>query len=254
MSAIPTTWTLWNEDRLELDVIVFNRGTLLSAASPLNSPLEFILCISTYSQRNANRLISLCLYPTGWPCEVLIVPQWLHSWPIISHKSRKGSRTSDRWLSHCLLIARVYLLIIFCIPYWSRNLISGGMDQTQWGNQFPPTQLSCFAHSFVPSQIVLASVLVNAILHITSQHIEYITLLLITTVQRRSTVFQKVKDLSYASKWLYDFRACIETVQSTHKPVRRTATWLYASETAAYCTSNCSHLVSVTPWYSSHLN
>lgn len=145
---------------------VLKEGTLLSAATRW-IPHWNLLCISTYSQRKANRLISLCLYPTSWPCKVLIAPQWLHSWPIISHKSTKGCRTSDRWLSHCLLIAGVYLLIIFCIPHWSRNLISGGMDQTQRGNQFPPTQLSVVfcSLSFAPSLIVLASVVVNAIFY-----------------------------------------------------------------------------------------
>lgn len=78
--------------------------------------LEFILCMSTYHHSIPLKInIDFFLFatPTNWPCKVLILPDVLHSWPIISHKSTKSSRTSDRWLSYCLLIARVYLLIIF---------------------------------------------------------------------------------------------------------------------------------------------
>ncbi len=93
--------------------------------------------LTVFSMRKKMIHFLLFVSPTNWPCEVLIVPEWVHSWPVISYKSTKGGRTSDRWLSYCLLIVGVYLLIIFCIPHRSRNLYSGGTDQTQWGYQFP---------------------------------------------------------------------------------------------------------------------
>lgn len=138
---------MWIQAWAPLNVTVyFREGTLLSQA--ILSFLQaqefsvgiYVLHPHILSQYSAwEKMIHFLLFvsPTNWPCEVLIVPEWLHSRPIISHKSTKGGRTSDRWLSYCLLIAGVYLLIIFCIPHRSRNLYSGGMDQTQWGFQFP---------------------------------------------------------------------------------------------------------------------
>lgn len=86
--------------------------------------LLFILFLLKDTKFNIKNRIHFLLTaaPTNWPCEVLIVPERPHSQPIISHKSMRGGKTSDRQRSYCLLIAGVGLLIMFCIPHWSRNL------------------------------------------------------------------------------------------------------------------------------------
>ncbi len=81
-------------------IVYFKEGAILSGAivsffyrlKDLFSASPNILIVFSIKKRDSFPSLS----PTDWPCEVLIVPEWLNSRSIISHKSMKAGRTSDR--------------------------------------------------------------------------------------------------------------------------------------------------------------
>lgn len=155
------------------------------------------------------RLSLLLVPPTNWCCQALIAPKCLHSWPIISYKSKCG-RISARWLFYCPLIAVMWdgmnLTIWGLLIFSSSSVVHSHLLSPTLRLHLVPLSQGAEHHPYInPVQVYQNSIFPMSI------YTQLTCSPILRLWFKDYCISENVKDLSEPSKWQYASVAFTET-------------------------------------------